>query len=79
MSSSLINCKLIKGGYNQCSSKTFKRQLDDTEEEVARAYAYKRKLKRDHDELMEHNEAMQRVITLLQNKTRQVLMVKNCC
>ena len=52
--------------------KTLKRQLDDTEEEVARANANKRKLQRDYDDLMEHNEALQREVTLLRNKIRQV-------
>ena len=53
--------------------KTLKRQLDDTEEEVSRANANKRKLQRDYDDVMEHSEALQREVTQLRNKIRFVM------
>ena len=72
-SSSLLKIvKYLKVDKISARVKTLKRQLDDTEEEVARANANKRKLQRDYDDLMEHNEALQREVTLLRNKIRQV-------
>lgn len=45
--------------------KALKRQLDETEEEVARLNSQKRKLQRDIDEQMEQNEVASREISQL--------------
>ena len=50
--------------------KHLKRQLDETEEEVTRLNAAKRKLQRDFDEQVEQNEAAQRELTQLKGRMR---------
>ncbi len=50
--------------------KHLKRQLDETEEEVTRLNAAKRKLQRDHDEQVEQNEAAQRELNQLRGRMR---------
>ena len=50
--------------------KHLKRQLDETEEEVTRLNAAKRKLQRDFDEQVEQNEASQRELTQLKGRMR---------
>ena len=50
--------------------KHLKRQLDETEEEVTRLNAAKRKLQRDYDEQAEQNEAAQRELTQLRGRMR---------
>ena len=50
--------------------KHLKRQLDETEEEVTRLNAAKRKLQRDLDESVESNEAVQREVQQLRNRAR---------
>ena len=50
--------------------KHLKRQLDETEEEVTRLNAAKRKLQRDFDEQVEQNEAAQREVTQLKGRMR---------
>ena len=50
--------------------KHLKRQLDETEEEVTRLNAAKRKLQRDFDEQVEQNEAAQRELTQLRGRMR---------
>ena len=50
--------------------KALKRQLDETEEEVSREKAQRRKIQRELEDLIQDNEAKDREITNLKNKLR---------
>lgn len=47
-----------------------KRQLEESEEEVTRANAYRRKLQRDLDDATEAADAMNREVSTLKSKLR---------
>lgn len=55
--------------------KQLKRQLEETEEEAARANASRRKLQRELEDATESANAMNREVSTLKNKLRCVL----CC
>ena len=50
--------------------KALKRQLDETEEEVSREKAARRKTQRELEDLIAENESKEREITNLKNKLR---------
>ena len=50
--------------------KALKRQLDETEEEVTREKAARRKIQRELEDLIADNESKEREITNLKNKLR---------
>jgi cell division protein FtsB len=58
--------------YSQVNSriKGLKRQLDETEEEVSREKAARRKTQRELEDLIADNESKEREITNLKNKLR---------
>lgn len=47
-----------------------KRQLEETEEELTRANAYRRKLQRELDDATESADAMNREVSTLKSKLR---------
>lgn len=47
-----------------------KRQLEEAEEEVTRANAYRRKLQRELDDASETQDAMNREVNILKSKLR---------
>merc|ERR1712156_1171623 len=51
-----------------------KRQLDETEEEVSREKAQRRKIQRELEDLIQDNESKDREITNLKNKLRRGIM-----
>ena len=50
--------------------KALKRQLDETEEEISREKAGRRKIQRELEDLIADNESKEREITNLKNKLR---------
>lgn len=50
--------------------KALKRQLDETEEEVSREKAARRKIQRELEDLIAENESKERELTTLKNKLR---------
>merc|ERR1739844_895588 len=55
--------------------KALNRQLDETEEEVSREKAQRRKIQRELEDLMQDNEAKDREITNLKNELRRGILL----
>jgi len=51
--------------------KAMRRQLDESEEEISREKAHRRKAQRELDDYVESNESMNREINNLKNKLRR--------